>query len=386
VDKGFNDAVGVWVNGEQAELTLGNSEISIDEINPDNNPDWYIDNAKGDFNTEMDGMTITLILRAPVNPGEVNNIEIGIADAGDAKYDSNLMIKADSIQSSITVVDDEIELPIGAEGTLDVLANDSTYAGGQLTITHINDQPLVAGNVITLTCGAEIRLNGDGTLGITAAHIEDDSTFTYTVTDASGAEAAGYVTVSSVPCFVVGTLVDTARGPMPVERLVPGDLVLTRDHGYQPVRWAGSCHTAVTRDNAPIEVAANALGEHGRLLISPQHRLLIREERVSMLFDANEVLVAAKHLVNGDTVCRCMQNPDVTYVHLLFDRHEILHTNGIWSESYLPGPEASTGFDRDAQAEILALFPQLDLATGHGYGPAARLSLRGYEARALQAG
>jgi hypothetical protein len=133
-------------------------------------------------------------------------------------------------------------------------------------------------------------------------------------------------------------------------------------------------------------VAANALGEHGRLLISPQPRLLIREERVSMLFDANEVLVAAKHLVNGDTVCRCMQNPDVTYVHLLFDRHEILHTNGIWSESYLPGPEASTGFDRDAQAEILALFPQLDLATGHGYGPAARLSLRGYEARALQAG
>ncbi|CUH84454.1 hypothetical protein TM5383_01664 [Thalassovita mediterranea] len=386
VDSGFNDAVGIWVNGEQAELTLGDSEISIDEINPDSNPDWYIDNANGDYNTEMDGMTITLTLRAPVKPGELNTLEIGIADAGDTAYDSNLMIKADSIQSSITVLDDEIDLQVGSEGTLDVLANDSTYDGGQLTLTHINNQPLVAGNVITLASGTQISLNPDGTLQITAADVDDESTFTYTVVDGSGAEAAGYVTVSSVPCFVAGTRVDTARGPLPVEQLVAGDLVLTRDHGYQPVRWAGSCHTAVTPENAPIEVAPNALGEHGRLLISPQHRLLIREERVSMLFEANEVLVAAKHLVDGKTVCRCLQNPEVTYVHLLFDRHEVLHTNGIWSESYLPGPEAAAGFDRGAQAEILALFPQLDLATGRGYGPAARMSLRGYEAQALRAG
>lgn len=385
VDSGYNDAVGIWVNGVQAELTMGDSEISIDEINPDSNSDWYIDNADDQYNTEMDGMTITLTLRAPVIPGQENTIKIGIADAGDSQYDSNLMIAGDSIQTAVVVADDEVSIGAGDEQNIDVLANDTCADGCTLSITHINGQPLVEGTVITLNSGVEVSLNEDGTLNIVGADDEDETTFTYSVVDDDGNEGSGYVTVNTVPCFVTGTMIDTARGRLPVETLMPGDLVLTRDHGYQPVRWSGTCNVITKAQNAPIEIAAGALGNHGELIVSPQHRVLMRDLRAQLMFDANEVLIPAKHLLNHQTVRRKPVGERVTYVHVLFDRHEVLRSNGMWTESYLPGPEAGTGFDADVQKEILSLFPQLDLSTGRGYGPAARLSLREFETQALLA-
>ena len=61
VDAGFNDAVGVWVNGEKAELTIGDGDISIDNVNTSSNENLYVDNPQGDdlYNTEMDGFTVT---------------------------------------------------------------------------------------------------------------------------------------------------------------------------------------------------------------------------------------------------------------------------------------------------------------------------------------
>ena len=47
------------------------------------------------------------------------------------------------------------------------------------------------------------------------------------------------------------------------------------------------------------------------------------------------------------------------------------------------GPRPRLGFDADTQDELLHIFPELDLATGDGYGPAARLSLKAYEGRVL---
>ena len=106
VGSGFNDAVGIWVNGQQATLTVGDGDISIDNINPTHNGNLYVDNAKDQFNTEMDGFTVTLTLKATVIPGQVNHIKIAIADGGDASYDSNLLIAGDSIQTAVVAVDD----------------------------------------------------------------------------------------------------------------------------------------------------------------------------------------------------------------------------------------------------------------------------------------
>ena len=155
VSNGFNDAVGVFVNGEQATLTVGDGGITIDNINDTNNSNLYVDNPSSaeTLNTEMDGMTITLTLKAPVTPGAINTIKIGIADSGDGSYDSNLMIAGDSVQTQLIALDDEIELEANSTTTVDFLSNDTTTAGGTLTIISLNGQAVEVGDTVTLSTG-----------------------------------------------------------------------------------------------------------------------------------------------------------------------------------------------------------------------------------------
>ena len=42
-----------------------------------------------------------------------------------------------------------------------------------------------------------------------------------------------------VSCFTPGTRIATPSGLRTIERLQQGDLVVTRDHGPQPIRWVG---------------------------------------------------------------------------------------------------------------------------------------------------
>ena len=70
----------------------------------------------------------------------------------------------------------------------------------------------------------------------------------------------------------------------------------------------------------------------------------------------------------------------ITYVHLLFDRHEIVMSEGAWSESLFTGPQALESVSTAARQEIFTLFP--DLAAGQIPQPARRL-LTGREARQL---
>jgi hypothetical protein len=100
------------------------------------------------------------------------------------------------------------------------------------------------------------------------------------------------------------------------------------------------------------------------------------------LFGETEVLVAAKELVNDHSV-RVREGGTVTYVHLLFDRHQIVISNGLESESFLPGGQINNLFEEEAVAEICALFPNLDPETGEGYSKSARRILRKYEAELL---
>jgi hypothetical protein len=81
-----------------------------------------------------------------------------------------------------------------------------------------------------------------------------------------------------------------------------------------------------------------------------------------------------------------MEGGEVEYVHLLFDRHEIIFSEGLATESFLPGPHVLSDLDAAEQAEVLALFPQIDPMTRSGYGPSARSSLRAFEARVLAGG
>ncbi|KPP84274.1 MAG: Hint domain [Rhodobacteraceae bacterium HLUCCO07] len=387
VNSGFNDAVGVWVNGEQAVLTVGSGDITINNINNQSNENLYIDNpASGEtYNTEMDGFTVTLTLKAPVNPNEVNAIKIGIADGGDGAFDSNLLIAGDSIQTALVARDDNVELRTGDSDEFDVLANDTSSTGSTLTITEINGQPVSVGDTVVLTTGEAITLTSGGLNLATADNDMEESTFSYTVEDEAGNSDVAFVNLTTVPCFTAGTLIETPVGPVRIETLEPGDLVLTLDHGSQPVRWIGQTRRRAEDRDAPVTFEAGALGTHAALELSPNHRILIRSALAELLFGAHEILVKARELVNDETIRRRRDGQPVTYIHLLFDRHELICGNGLWSESYHPGRETAHSFDAETGEEIRRLFPELCRPPAIGYGPTARMTLKSFEARLMLA-
>ncbi|KMW60634.1 iron-regulated protein frpC [Candidatus Rhodobacter oscarellae] len=380
----YNDAVGVWVNGSPADLSVGDGSTSVGNVNQVDNINLYNDNTGDAFQTEMDGFTVTLTLTMTVIPGVVNSIRIGIADVGDNNYDSNLLIAGDSLQTVLIANDDDIRLDAGTSKTLDVLGNDVSSTGATLTITHINGVAVVANQTVVLPNGQSITLNSDGTFTVLADAQQEIAPFTYTVTDGTNTDTA-FVTVSTIPCFVAGTMILTPEGERPVEALQAGDLVMTQDNGPQVLRWVGGRNDYAQYDHAPIRIAAHTFGLHRTLLVSPQHRILIRDPLSELMFGDGEVLVAAKHLVNGRTVTRQFGG-QVHYVHLLFDEHQVVFSEGLPSESFLPGPQTTGSFEADLQAEIAELFPALDPKTGAGYGPAARRTLKEYEAKVLFAG
>lgn len=169
-------------------------------------------------------------------------------------------------------------------------------------------------------------------------------------------------------CFVAGTEIMTPAGPVAVENLQAGDLVLTRDHGAQPVIWTGSQAVRGTQNLAPIAFAAGRFGVRQPLRVSPQHRVLISGWEAELLFGETEVLVPAKALID-DRFVRRAPCKSVTYVHLLFAQHQIIESHGFWSESYHPATQYEAAWSNATHEELLAIFPQL--AQGE-YGDLAR--------------
>lgn len=380
----YNDVVGVWVNGVEATVNIGNGSAAVSNITPANSPNLYNDNTADQYNTEMDGFTVTLTFTAPVNVGVVNTIKIGVADGGDSSYDTNLLIAGGSAQTVIVAEDDIATVYNNAE-TIDVLTNDSTTSGGTLEITQINGIPVIAGDSIVLSNGQTVTLNADGTLRISANGATETIYFNYTISDGLGNSDTGLVQVNNItlPCFVAGTMILTSTGLRAVETLAAGDLVLTQDNGLQAIRWVGNKSVPANGALAPIRISKGTLGTDADLRVSPQHKILITGQMAELLFAHSEVLVTAKNLVNDQTIRQLDYDGDVQYFHLLFDQHELIWSNGILTESYHPGPETMDGFDMDAQTEILRLFPEINPLTGAGYGPTARPALSGYETQVL---
>ena len=191
-----------------------------------------------------------------------------------------------------------------------------------------------------------------------------------------------------IPCFTPGTRIDTARGEVPVEEIVVGDLVLTRDNGYRPIRWVGrrdlsAAELVVRPELCPVLIRAGALGHNEPnqdMMVSPQHRFLFAGGWIELLTGESEVLVAALHLTGRLGIERLTARP-VSYIHLLFDAHEIVLSDGTWSESFQPGRATLGSMDDLQRREIFALFPELDASPSF---VAARPSAKGFEARAAR--
>lgn len=182
-------------------------------------------------------------------------------------------------------------------------------------------------------------------------------------------------------CFTAGAIIDMMCGSKTVEEIEVGDLVKTMDNGAQPVRLVLRQTVRAYGSFAPILFEAGSIGNARAFMVSPEHRMLIADWRAELLMGCDEVLVAAKHLVNGEDV-RIVEGGMVEYIHLLFDAHQIVFADGCASESCLPDTGLAQQGDSQ-QAELLTLFPQLANVKNRTF--AARRVIKRTEATCLMA-
>jgi len=188
-------------------------------------------------------------------------------------------------------------------------------------------------------------------------------------------------------CFASGTKITTETGEVAVENLRPGDKVLTRDHGVQPVRWVGlkpmSGRFLLDHPHLrPVFVCKGAFGGGLPLadtMMSPNARVPVACDAEGFLGRSSEDMVALKNLVNH----RGIQQIDTTgmvYVHIMLSGHEIIAANGVWVETFKAGDRSLKNIGNAQRLEILEVFPDLAASCARA---ATRANTSGKAARGL---
>ncbi|SMX38034.1 Hint domain-containing protein [Octadecabacter ascidiaceicola] len=269
---------------------------------------------------------------------------------------------------------------------------DTADGGSGDDLFVLEDLGETSNGTITIDGGAGDETGGDtlqlGNLGVLTQAVRDtfvdDGTGSYsgsiTLDDGS---ILNFSEIENIICFTPNTRIATPTGLVAIEDLEVGDLVVTRDHGLQPIRWIeGRTVPAIDRF-APIKIRKNVLsGQDRDLIVSPQHRVLFQGYRAELLFGESEVLVAATHLVDGMDVTQD-EAEMVTYVHILFDQHEIIYAEGAATESFHPGDIGFSAVGDAAREELFAIFPELRVDPRQ-YGSTARRCLKSHEAKLIR--
>ncbi|MEY8842907.1 Hint domain-containing protein [Cribrihabitans sp. XS_ASV171] len=174
--------------------------------------------------------------------------------------------------------------------------------------------------------------------------------------------------LAQVACvsFTRGTHITMASGAqVPIEELRVGDRVLTRDDGVQQVRWIGHSTVRAQGAFAPILIRAKALNNENDLLVSPDHRLFVYQRRDEIGAGQSEILVKARHLVNGNTVI-VREGGFVEYFQVLFDRHHIIYAEGIAAESMLIDPRTRPALPAEMLETVAPLLDRHGRGGEHG--------------------
>lgn len=159
--------------------------------------------------------------------------------------------------------------------------------------------------------------------------------------------------------FARGTMITLATGAQkPIEDLVPGDRVLTRDHGGQPIRWIGKATLKAVGPFAPVVITMGTLGNSGDLIVSQHHRMFLYQRQKVAGLATSELLVQAKHLVDGEQVF-LREGGFVNYLALVFDRHEIIYAEGVPAESLMVNDATVNRLPAELSGDVKARFPGL---------------------------
>jgi Hint domain len=166
--------------------------------------------------------------------------------------------------------------------------------------------------------------------------------------------------------FARGTMITLGDGTQrAIEALRPGDRILTRDHGRQPIRWIGQTRQRAAGDFAPVVIAAGTLGNEGDLILGQHHRVFLYHREKLPGVTTSELLVQARHLVDGDRVF-IREGGWTDYFSLVFDGHEIVYAEGVPSESLLVTEAVVNRLPAEVAEEVKTRFPGLSQAPHFG--------------------
>lgn len=181
-----------------------------------------------------------------------------------------------------------------------------------------------------------------------------------------------------LPGFGAGVMIETAEGPLPAEWLRVGDRVLTRDRGYQPVRWFG--RSLPERAAPRVQIFSGGFGkrcpEHD-LILSAHHLVLLRGPMVELHFATSEVLAPAGELANEAEI-QTSEDAAPLY-HFAFDHHDMVLAEGVWLDSLLTDRATLAALGPEAEAELRVV-----LGDGVNKARSARRRLAPGEAIVLQ--
>jgi len=356
------------------------------------------------FGDQIDGTALTGNAQVDFSGDEAGTLTVGT----DTVTFSNVeIIQTGSGNDSITgsvgddqistgAGDDRIEGNAGADviyagggnDTIIVSDGDQVFAGTGDDVIFLEDTNESGNETIFIDGGDEDTKDGDI---LRLGKLADMSTLN--TSPGGGGSLNGSVmlkdgttlnfeNIENIICFTPGTMIKTPHGPRDIATLRVGDMVRTRDHGPQKIRWIQSRTVPAIERFAPIRLRAGVLTSlTSDLLVSPQHRMMFQGYEAEVLFGEREVLIPAIQLVNGKDVTQDAGD-EVTYIHMMFDQHEIVYANGAASESFHPGTIGLSAVTEAAREELFSLFPTLR-SDPNGYGQTARRCLRMHETQLL---
>ncbi|WP_323767174.1 Hint domain-containing protein [Antarctobacter sp.] len=167
--------------------------------------------------------------------------------------------------------------------------------------------------------------------------------------------------------FARGTLIETVRGAVAIEDMVPGDYIETA-RGSEPVTWIGSTTYVPGHDDAATtlthmtRITADAFGMGQPtmdLLLGPAARMVVRHPRLEDLLGKDCVLAPVRDYVDGDRYLQVTPMGTVQLFHLMVQRHTTIRVGGVELETYHPGNTAGQALGQNMRALYLSMFPNI---------------------------
>ena len=358
----------------------------------------------GDFSnpTAVSYANVAGLATSPYTAGEVINLDNAIGTSGDVHAGTTYegwttvlgMSDSAGVGTGAALVDGggaALHVDLTQSGLTFTLADGSTYdpEAGAISMTQVASYWDVTTGNVNLDAPTKLLASISGLSAADIAAIDAGGGVAGMSVDGSNSDPASGITMGQghvhfgdsgistgvLPgpvCFTNGTWIETQDGEKLVDDLEIGDMVKTFDNGYQPVRFVYKRKMAVTPTTRPIVFEKGAIGNTDVLRVSQKHRIsTIGLKEFGYKGMLENQLIWAQGLINGTTVRIDMECKEVEYFHIMFDKHELVHTHGVVSESWQPH-RRNLKRDKALRDELMAIFPEINHKGSHNEGGPAR--------------